>query len=302
MKPKQRTALLGIAELIAPEATPHVALACDDPAAYAKLRKKQLAERRLTEVIPWLALVDELERVKYLATIDWKTDTEDLVSALDRLASLPRRRGRWAWTKKREDLEDRDITEVLEIIGERLAREDALQLAQLDSDGDEYNLFLIPKQDVARVVALGKMAKLGDIDLFTGSDLEAFERERAQLEAAERAKRDTNVGRQRNFVHPDGRVWITEGNAWWPTDHPKQHFVMRIYQGKLGSQTLWRGGKEERITHDAKEIARWRAKEFADRLAEGYVELAQEAYGAAEQAATRAKKRKKRKITKRRAR
>ncbi len=296
----RRRALLELAEVIAPKAAEvraAVALAYDDPAAYVKRRAKELRERSITEAttdLPWIALVDELERVKRLASVDWKTSMEDLVWSLGKLVSLPRRAGRWAWAKKREDLDERDLVEVLEIVGERIAKEERLQLAHLDTGADEYELVIVDVKRAKRLVELGKRAGYGDIDLFTGSDLAGFERERVEKKeaAARKAKADPN--RQRNFVHPDGRVWITVGSSWWPTDHPDQHFAVYTQVGKLGYSTHSNRNHEKQIFRSVAEYRRVHVAAIEAHLAEGFEELETPEYGKRDVAAQRARKRKKR--------
>jgi hypothetical protein len=294
---RRRSALLAIAELIAPEETEvgdAVALAYDDPAAYVKRRAKQLGERgivRPMKELPWIALVDELERVKRLASVDWKTSTEDLVWSLGKLVSLPKRAGRWAWAKRREDLDERDLVEVLEIVGERLAKEERLQLAHLDTGADEYELVVVDVTRAKRLVELGKRAGYGDVDLFTGSDLAGFEKERVEKAEAAARQVQADPSRQRNFVHPDGRVWITLGSAWWPTDDPEQHFALYTHAGTLGSSTHSRD-PEKQIIRGATEFRRVQEAAIAAHLADGFAELDTPDYAKKENAAQRARKRK----------
>lgn len=291
----RRTALLALAALLAPRSptvAARVALACDDAAAYAKKYAASLRARSANaghEGLPWLALVDALEAERRLASIDWKTSFEDLTWALDRLRSLPKKARRWAWAKEHADeLEDRTTLELLEIVGARLQRE-RLALLQLDTGADEHELVVVPRRSVARLRALGAKAKYGDVDVFTGSDLARFERERVRADAEAIRARDADPHRQRNFIHPDGRVWITYGQEW--SEGTKRRYALRTVAGTLGSGTHSRD-PEQLLSNTLAVIEKRRARAIAARLAEGFEEVALETYASRENAAQRARKRK----------
>jgi hypothetical protein len=145
-----------------------------------------------------------------------------------------------------------------------------------------------------RLVELGKRAGYGDVDLFTGSDLAGFERERVERAEAAARKVQADPSRQRNFVHPDGRVWITLASPWWPTDDPDQAFGLILHAGKLGFSTHSRPAETQWV-RGAAEVLRVQEAAIAAHLADGFEELDTPDYAKKENAAQRARKRKKRK-------
>jgi hypothetical protein len=211
---------LAIASILAPAAAERVALAFDDPKAYAKKYRQALRDRNLTEVDPWIGLVDALEEQGVLASIDWKTDAEELGQVIRRLSGKPLR-----WPKG-VDQDERSTAELLEIIGERLLREQSVALAHLDIGADEYELVLVPRAQAKRLQALG------DIQVFTGSGLAKLERARLANQKKARAKEDQDPDRQRQYVHPDGRVLLVWGKTWH-ADGKRYHAWMSI-QTMLG--------------------------------------------------------------------
>ncbi len=177
-------ALLAIARLLAPAARSLpgiVTQAATQPAAYYRARAARLAERNIDAPGPslaWIALVDGLIAAKACHEIDWKTDAETVAWAIGALRGVPR--GACAWMKREVSLDDRSTWELLEISGQRL-RAHGLQLAQLDISSDSHCLIVVAIADAPKLVALAKVARFGDADLF-GDDLAAATKDRVARE------------------------------------------------------------------------------------------------------------------------
>ncbi len=296
-----RDALLRIAAVLAPNdprVAETVALSHDDGASYLKNHGKALAARhaaKLSPKLPWIALVVALEKAGRLAPIDWKTELEDVTAAIDRIARPRKTKIAWTWLAKRDDLDDRTTLELLEIVGEKLVVEHDIILAQLDIGSDSHELVLVAKKDAKELVALGKKAKYGDVDLFTGSDLRTFEKDRKKKDERARAKEEADPQVQRQLVHADGRVRITYGRTW-RHDAGETHAVMR-YSGVLGRfDALKDDGFVSAPT--AKEAAIARKTLLDAWVREGFVEISREAFLKEEAAAARARKKPRKKAKK----
>jgi hypothetical protein len=162
-----RDALLELAALLAPgDLAREVADACDAPAKYFARFKRRLDDRGIDDAtddyLPWIALVAGLEVRKRLFEIDWKSDAENTLWAIDKL--LPKDRARWAWC----DLDSYDNTptqKFLAIAGRALAAS-GIALVSIDTGGDSYPLSTLPFERVAEAQALAKATRLGQIDSF----------------------------------------------------------------------------------------------------------------------------------------
>jgi hypothetical protein len=215
-----RRKALAIVAMLAPGAAKRVTLAFDDAEAYAKRYRRALEERGLSEVDPWIAVVDALEEAGALASIDWKTDADELGLVIRRLLGKPLR-----WPKG-TDHDERSTAELLEIFGERLVREHSMTLAHLDIGADEYELVLVPSAHARRLLTLG------EVELFTGKNLKGLERARLAKERKARAKEARNPDRQRQYIHPDGRVLVVWGLAWGAEGD--RHHAWRSIRTRLG--------------------------------------------------------------------
>jgi hypothetical protein len=224
--PKRLDALLAIGALLAPRAkklSAMVTQAFREPAAYIARHASRMDERgidRPTASLPWLALIDALERAKALFELDWKATDEDVDWAVRKLAKgfrLP------------SGDEERSTWEALEEAGLAL-REKMLQLAQLDYGSDSYALVAVPTAKLTQLVRLAKQARYGAVESF-GDELAAARKDRvkrANQRARELAKPVPKEPAWRWFARGK-ELWTIQG---WPSavrlgyDAPgvKRHF------------------------------------------------------------------------------
>jgi predicted DNA-binding WGR domain protein len=169
-------ALLSLAALLAPTHAPterRVALALNDPDAYAKKYADDLEERNAEDdpVDPWLALVTAVthDDVRLARPIDWKESAEEIVAALGAIITAQRRlRKDEAYDANKllafydEDAHLRTKTEVfLALCGGALSAH-RLALVELDLASDSFEVTVIPWKDVPLAKSLAKKAG-GDV-------------------------------------------------------------------------------------------------------------------------------------------
>lgn len=136
-----------------------ITLAIEDPEAYVKTYAKELHERAIaspTPNLPLVALIDALAKHKLLAEIDSGSAAEDAQWALARLATMPKRKTLWSWTK-RLDLDDIDAEPFVARAGDELGKHD-LALVELDVHSDALPVVLVRKKEARRVVQLARDA------------------------------------------------------------------------------------------------------------------------------------------------
>lgn len=159
---------------------PEVTRAFEDPPGYVKKHRKALAERNVsapTPALPWLAVIDGLQKVKACVGIDWKSAPEDVAWAIGKLGG-PKKP---AWLKD-DDVEDRSTWELLELAGKELKAK-GKQLASLDTASDEYDLVLFARAKLAKVKKLVKAAGQ-QLEYFDGAKLGAATAQRKARDAA----------------------------------------------------------------------------------------------------------------------
>ena len=207
---KRLDALLAIGARLAPKAKPlaaEVTQAFRAPQAYLAKHARRMDERGIDEPIaalPWIALVDALERAKVLHEIDWKAEDDDVQHAIGKLVK--------GFRLAKGD-EDRSTWEALEEAGLAL-RARRLQLAQLDYGSDSYALVVVPTAELGALVKLAKQARYGAIEPF-GDDLAAAKKERiarAKARAKELAKPAPTQPPWRWFAR-DRELWTIQ---IWP--------------------------------------------------------------------------------------
>lgn len=275
MTPAARKALLELAELVAPgdrKVRAAVELAVDDPGAYLASHRKQLAERAVTKPrvnLAWIALVDALATAKRLTEIDHKTALEDLTWSLDKLVTLPKRKGRWTALSKRDDAEDLATEHLLELVGEQLQVE-RLTLAQLDMGSDAYPLVVLDPARASKVVAVANRTKLGTVELFTGARLQSLAKERAKAEATQPvAPLDPDA--QRQFLGPDTKAgWITWSTEWVASDTGKRRFALHT---SASASKKADGANDQQIFDSRAKRNKERERLVAQQHAAGYCEL-----------------------------
>lgn len=133
--------------------------ALESPEAFIKKHSKSLAERAIDKPRPdlgWVALIDALAAKKLLVEIDHRSFPDDVASAIDKLASLPKQRGRFAAALKSAD-DDTDTLTFLRTIDETLATE-KLSIVVLDMKSDSYPVVVIASPDVERAKTLASRA------------------------------------------------------------------------------------------------------------------------------------------------
>ena len=152
--------------------------AFDEPRAYVTTHTKRLAERGIAKPIAdlaWIALIDALDDAKRLVEIDWKTDTAELVAAIQTL-----HRGFKLRRLTEDEEDDLSTWELLEIAGAALRKKD-VQLAQLDMGSDSYCLVAVPIARAPDLKRLAKQGGYGSAQLF-GGRLAAATKERIAME------------------------------------------------------------------------------------------------------------------------
>lgn len=181
---KQLAASLKLATIFAgakgKKLAPEVTQAFEAPAEYVKQHAAALHERNVTgpiPLLPWLAVIDGLARVKCCVGIDWKSPGEDVAFAVHKLGGP--KKPKWL---KDEALDDRSTWELLELAGKEL-KASGKQLASLDTASDEYNLVLFGRKKLAEVKKLVKAAGQ-QLELFDGSKLVAATAQRKERDAA----------------------------------------------------------------------------------------------------------------------
>lgn len=165
---------------------PEVTRAIEEPAAYVKKHAKTLRERNVTAptpALPWLAVIDGLQKTKACVGIDWKSAAEDVAWAVGKLGGP--KKPRWLGD---DELDERSTWELLELAGRELKAK-GKQLASLDTASDEYNLVLFPRAKLAKVKKLVKAAGQ-QLEYFDGAKLKAATAQR-KAKAAERAPAPT---------------------------------------------------------------------------------------------------------------
>ncbi len=159
---------------------PEVTQAFEAPPEYVKQHAAALHERNVTgpaPLLPWLAVIDGLARVKCCVGIDWKSPGEDVAWAVNKLGGP--KKPKWL---KDDGLDDRSTAELLELAGREL-KASGKQLASLDTASDEYNLVLFGRKKLAEVKKLVKAAGQ-QLELLDGSKLAAATAQRKERDAA----------------------------------------------------------------------------------------------------------------------
>jgi hypothetical protein len=168
-KANPRAALLEVAALLAPrkpDLVVELAEAFDAPAKYFARFHRRLRDRGVEDAtdkdLPWIALVTGLEARKRLFEIDWKTDAEDVLWAIDKI--LWEDKARWAWCDL-DRYEETPTDKFLAIAGKALAGS-CIGLVSIDTDSDAYPLSTLNFDHIPEVRALAKASGLGRIDSF----------------------------------------------------------------------------------------------------------------------------------------
>lgn len=216
---KRLDSLVAIATLLAPGRAAKIArdvtLAIEDPHAYIARNAKRMEERSIDEPfaeLPWIALIEGLDRARVLAEIDWKTSGVDLAWNLEQIVGFPKAAVKWL--RAVDEIEDeRSTLELLEECGERLLAERALQLAHLDMGGDNFCLVVASPSVIDRAAALAKAARYGTIEAFTGAGMKAARREREARQ--ERDRKETAREARRRARQADEWKFFAKGKATW---------------------------------------------------------------------------------------
>ena len=135
-----------------------VALAVDDPAAYARRYAKDVEARGLEPEITNLhvfALLDGAVSAGIAREIDWRDESGPLRRAIVRIGKLL---GADLDETMRIDL-DGDLESVLPVLGKRLARA-PVRLFLLDTRADSYAAILVSARSAARVTKLSTRARV----------------------------------------------------------------------------------------------------------------------------------------------
>ena len=103
-------------------------------------------------MLPWLVLLDALERAKRIASVDWKEAADEIMASLDKVSTKDRTR--WAWTRSL-DLNAIATRAFLERAGSELVGE---TLLSLDAETDAYQLVLVPPARAHRLASLARTA------------------------------------------------------------------------------------------------------------------------------------------------
>ncbi|MBL8917373.1 MAG: hypothetical protein JNJ54_00810 [Myxococcaceae bacterium] len=159
-----------------------VTRAVEQPAAYVKKHAKALRERNVTAptpALPWLAVIDGLQKTKACVGLDWKSSAGDVARAVGKLGGP--KKPKWLGD---DELGARSTWELLELAGKELKAK-GKQLASLDTASDEYNLVLFPRAKLPKVKKLVKAAGQ-QLEYFDGAKLKAATAQR-KARAAERA-------------------------------------------------------------------------------------------------------------------
>lgn len=168
-----------------------VTRAVEQPAAYVKKHAKALRERNVTAptpALPWLAVIDGLQKAKACVGIDWRSSAEDVAWAVGKLGGP--KKPKWLGD---DELDERSTWELLELAGRELKAK-GKQLASLDTASDEYNLVLFPRAKLPKVKKLVKAAGQ-QLEYFDGAKLKAASAQR-RAKAAERAPAPVTHGWQ----------------------------------------------------------------------------------------------------------
>lgn len=196
---ERRQALITLTQRLAPEMTKlaeQVARAVDDPIVYVRAHGRRLGERAISEPVPHLpqiAVLDALAEKKLLAEIDAKASAEDVLFAVDKLASLPKKRGRFKALEKRDDFDDLDADAALRLAGEVVGAQ-GFVLAALDVGSDAHPVVAIPSADVDAIAALAKDAGFRRLVVFRGEpESTAEDRELKKKLDAQKARLESDI-------------------------------------------------------------------------------------------------------------
>ena len=138
-----KAALVELASILAPKSplvNAQIDTACDRPAAYVAQFKSRLAERAVTKPtqdLPLLALVDALVEHSLLAEIDVHAAPEDVLHAVERLASLPKKARAFGKVAKADDFDDLSASAVLARL-EGVTSKAGWHLVGLDRGADAF--------------------------------------------------------------------------------------------------------------------------------------------------------------------
>jgi hypothetical protein len=271
---KSADSLLALADLLSDgdeSVRVQVQLALDEPAAYLKKYAKRLAERAITKPKPnlaWIALVDGLASKKRLAEIDHSTFAEDAAFALEKLATLPKKKNRFDWVDDLDDPEDLSTEDFLGMTAKRLAAE-KLALVMLDMQSDAFPIVVVAAKAVAKVASLAKDA---------GYMAKAID----PLDAPADEDDDQEDDDDEDDSVPEWRIFVRGQDTWAIKQGATQ---LMIDAGPLGGST-----KMSSMSLGAGKVAAEAKKQIASKVAEGFAEVSQKEYERLEAEATKSKK------------
>jgi hypothetical protein len=256
--PPQLEALIALAAVLAPRAKKlptELTTAFRDPEGYIASHAKNMKARGILEPMPklsWMALIDGLEAASALVEVDWRSDNEELESAIRRLVKRFR--------VPADDTGDRSTAEMLELSGIEL-RKQGLQLAHLDFGSDSYALFAVPTAQFAEVARLAKRARFGEAKAF-GDTLEETRRARLAAQAKANA-RQVAVRPRAPVVYEWTRY--TKGDETWFILRAKggNRFHTR-YAGPTGPRAMdyFFNKSEKAAAAASRQLAAWKKDGF----------------------------------------
>ncbi|MGZ3418783.1 MAG: DUF6630 family protein [Polyangiales bacterium] len=248
-----------------------VAMAVDHPMVYVRAHGRRLAERAISEPVPHLprvAVLDALVEKKLLAEIDANASAEDVLFAVDKLASLPKKRGRFKTLEKRDDFDDLDADTALRLAGELVA-EQGFVLAALDVGSDAFPVVAIASGDVNAIATLAKDAGFRGLAVFRGErEATAEDREAKQKIAAQKARLEAEI--------------VVANPVWRPFLASEKYFNVKIATLAIDINEGTLGLDDRRST--TKQYGSWEETRAAaeamigERRADGYEEVPLDVY------------------------
>jgi len=143
-----------------------VRLAHHQPLNYLNQFKEELQERGVEkplQTLPWLALVDGLQRRGFLQELDWKDDAEEVINTVLQLTKSHKNHTEISTALMAiESYADEDIEAFIPTLNRELEQHN-LQLVWLDIDSDSYPLTILFFNDLPIAKELAVKAGYGII-------------------------------------------------------------------------------------------------------------------------------------------